>query len=67
MEHKASAMLSEQSLSIFSGILSGPHALLGFMLLKSLAAPFVDTDISGRSQDTYKIQDILFFNHGAQY
>jgi hypothetical protein len=56
MEHRASAMLSEQSLSIFSGILSGPHALLGFMLLKSLAAPFVDTDISGRSQDTrYKI------------
>ena len=49
MEHKAGAMLSEQSLSIFSGILSGPHALLGFMLLKSLATPFVDTDISGIS------------------
>ena len=42
-------MLSEQSLSIFNGILSGPHALLGFMLLKGLATPFLDTDISGIS------------------
>lgn len=45
MEHKAGAMLPEQSLSIFRGILSGTHALSGFMLLKSLVTPFLDISV----------------------